>query len=85
MLKWSERRLSPVTVGDCVAVFVPEFDRGKTDPLNIVGVIMEVDKNKKYYVGTKVGKIRNCLERTCFEVLKNRNLEVEDVTPSNQK
>lgn len=79
MKKRAEKILSPAAVGDCVAVFISEFDRGKADPPNVLGVVIEVHENGRFTVGTKVGIFRNQMERTCFEVTKYKGLKTEDV------
>ena len=78
MLKRSRGKLQQPKVGDCVAVFVSEFDRGRGDPANLVGKIIEI-KNDKYKIGTKGGMINNWLERNCFEVTKFRGLQDKDI------
>ena len=46
-----------------------EYDRGRGNPPNIIGVIMEI-KDDKYRVGTRAGIIQNSLSRNCFECVK---------------
>ena len=78
MLNRTNKKLSPASVGDCVAVFTSEFDRGKADPPNIIGIITAVDENNKYTVTTSVGIIKDKLERNCFEILKYKAPEIKD-------
>lgn len=78
MLNRTNKKLSPASVGDCVAVFTSEFDRGKADPPNIIGIITAVDENNKYTVTTTVGTIKDRLERNCFEILKYKAPEIKD-------
>ena len=67
-----------VKVGECVAVFVPEFDRGKGDPPNVIGVVLEIE-NKRFKIGTKAGIIKNWLGRNSFESVKYKGLKKEQV------
>ena len=78
MLKRSDCRLSAAEIGDAAIVSVPEFDRGRSDPPNIIGVILGV-KDKKYQIGTKEGIIEQWLERNCFEVTKFKGIRAADV------
>ena len=55
-------------MGEYVAIFMSEFDRGHGDPPNIVGVILEI-KDKKYKIGTKAGVVSNWLKRNAFECI----------------
>lgn len=79
MIKQSKKKLKPASVGDHVAVFSSEFDRGRGDPANVIGVITHIDENEKYTVATSVGKIKNKLERNCFDVVKYKGLDVTNV------
>ena len=78
MLRRTRRKLKNALPGDCVAISVSEFDRGRGDPANIIGVILEVN-DSNYKIGTKAGKIDNWLERNAFECLKYKGINVEDV------
>ena len=49
-------------VGDCVAVAVPEFDRGRCDPPNIVGIILDISEDSKFKIGTRSGILSTRLE-----------------------
>ena len=80
MMERSKKKLKEASVGDCVAVFTSEFDRGRGDPQNIIGIVTEVDENKKYTIATKAGTINKKLERNCFEVLKYRGIQIDDVS-----
>lgn len=79
MLNRSQKKLKEVSPGDCVAVFTSEFDRGKGDPANIIGLVLEVNENKKYKIGTKAGIIQTWLERNCFESINYKGLEKENI------
>ena len=78
MVKRTRGKLQEASPGDCVAVFVSEFDRGRGDPANIVGVILEI-KDNKYRVGTKAGIIKNWLQRNCFECTRYKGLKRDDI------
>lgn len=80
MLRRAEKKLGQVFVGNCVTVAVPEFDRGRGDPPNVVGVVMEIDQvSQKYKIGTRAGIIETYLERNSFEVVSFKGLRVSDV------
>ena len=76
MKKRTRGKFQDVKVRDCVAVFVSEFDRGKGDPRNIIGVVTEVN-NDMYRIGTRGGIIYKYLLRTCFECVKYKGLTVD--------
>ena len=78
MVNRTAAKLQDVKVGYCVAVFVSEFDMGRGDPANLVGVVLEI-KNEKYRVGTRGGIIKSWLERNCFERVKYSGLKAIDV------
>jgi len=54
MLKATESRFGSVDVGTTVRVPIDSVDRGKTDPRNVLGVVMGND-NGYYKIGTQHG------------------------------
>ena len=74
----SQKKLKPVSVGDCVSVYVSEFDRGRGDPPNVIGVVLEI-KGETFKIGTRGGIIKDWLHRNCFELLKYKNLKKENI------
>lgn len=49
-------------------------DKGRSDVTNVIRVILEVYKNKRYMIGIKVGVVDRLLERN---VLKLSNVNVQ--------
>ena len=78
MIEWTNNKLNPVNIGDCVNVFVPSFDRGRGDPANLTGVVIDI-KDGRYKIGTKGGSIKNWLERNSFENIDYHGLSGNDV------
>ena len=79
MLSRSKKKLKPPSVGDCVALTVSEFDRGRGDPANIIGVILEITADMKYRVGTRGGEVDHFLERNAFELTNFKGLNRNDI------
>ena len=75
MLSRSSRKLLPLSPGDNVAVPVPKFDRSNGDLPNIIGVILTIDENGLYTIGTKSGRIKGKLSRGQFEPISYKGLE----------
>jgi len=44
-------------VGENVAIPIPMVDRGRGDPRNILGVILDCDEHNIYTIAVKTGKI----------------------------
>lgn len=82
MLSRTRNKLKEVRPGECVAVFVSEFDRGRGDPANIVGVVLEA-KDGRYRIGTRAGIIKNWLERNSFERTKFTGISKKNI-PNNE-
>lgn len=57
---------------------VSEFDRGRGDPANLIGVIMSENEGK-FQIGTKHGIVNNWLERNSLQATKYKNLKLCDV------
>ncbi|KAK7499169.1 hypothetical protein BaRGS_00009716 [Batillaria attramentaria] len=54
MVSRSTARIKPIETGDNILVPVPEFDRGRGDPANLLGVILDNGVDG-FRGGTKVG------------------------------
>ena len=79
MLSRTNRKLRSLQVGDNVLIPVSEFDRGRGDPLNLIGVVLENNINGNVKVGTKAGVLQGWLSRSQVEFAKQVLLKVEDV------
>ena len=81
MLRLSNNKFVAATVGNNnVRVPVPEFDRGKCAPRNIIGVVMEADEEKSLYrIGTSLGVLNAMFTRSQFEICQEKFMSVEDV------
>ena len=81
MIERTNKKLTEVKVGDCVNVTVPAFDRGRGDPANLIGVVLNINEDK-FKIGTKGGIIENWLPRNCFDRVKYEGLSVSEVPPT---
>lgn len=79
MKEFSAKRFKAAEVGQCVKVPVPEVDRGKTDPRNILAVVIEVTEDGCYRLGTKNGVLKQLYARNQFDPCKESFLSVEEV------
>ncbi|XP_070182237.1 KRAB-A domain-containing protein 2-like [Littorina saxatilis] len=55
MLKRSRIEMIPGEIGQTVLVPIPSVDRGRGDPRNIVGVIVDRDVNENYTIAVRAG------------------------------
>ncbi|KAG1650691.1 Solute carrier family 22 member 7 [Nymphon striatum] len=55
MVKRSRRIMDRGNIGNNVTVLIPMVDRGRGDPRNIMGMIMDIDKNDNYAIAVKYG------------------------------
>ena len=53
MVKRSRVTFSKVKVGDNVTVPIPSVDQGRTDPRNIIGIIIAVSENNMYNIAVR--------------------------------
>src|SRR5215510_6236601 len=53
MVSLSNSRLTAVDIGTNVVVRVPDFDRGRLAPRNVVAVVVDVNSSGLYLLGTK--------------------------------
>ena len=55
MVKRSKRIMTTVKVGDNVTVPVPNVDRGRADPRNLIGVVLDISDADMYTIAVKGG------------------------------
>jgi hypothetical protein len=68
MVKRSRIVLVAGQVEDNVAVPIPLVDRGRGDPRNILGIILDRDENDQYTIGVKCGILAGKFSRNQFDV-----------------
>lgn len=76
ILHSSRQKFSPAKTGDTVRIRVPDIDRGRLDPKNILAVVVAVD-NDFHTLGTKGGVINQLYTRNQFAVCKEQLLSPE--------
>ena len=59
MVKRPRIELQAGNIGDNVALPVPMVDRGRGDPRNILGVIIDMNENDLYTIATPHGILSN--------------------------
>lgn len=79
MLETTKKKFKPAQVGLSVRIPVPDVDRSRTDHRNILGVIMSVEDDDFYRLGTLHGIIKQLFARNQFDICKQKFLAVEDV------
>ena len=62
-----------------VAVPIPMVDRGRGDPRNILGVILDRDENDLYRIVVKEGVLKTKYTRTEFTLCRQHLLTIDDV------
>ena len=79
MVKRSRRVLTEAKVGDNVTVPIPNVDRGRTDPKNLIGVIVERDSQELYQIATKSGVLDGKFSRNQFDICGYALYSIEDM------
>ena len=82
MLRLSNSKFTPASIGDSVRIPVPEVDRSKCAARNVIGVVMDINDDKMYKIGTSQGVLKNLFTRVQFDVCKESFLNPEDVPVS---
>ncbi|XP_063584685.1 uncharacterized protein LOC134762243 [Penaeus indicus] len=72
MVKWSRIDLAAGEPLDNAAVLIPLVDRGRGDPQNILGVVLE--QNDMYTTGVKAGVLKAKLSSNQFDLCTHRLL-----------
>ena len=69
---------SKVKVGDNVTVPIPSVDHGRTDPRNIIGIIIAVSENNMYTVAVKGGVLNGRYSRNQFDECATSLFSMDD-------
>ena len=84
MVSRSVAKLKTIEVGDNVLIPVSEFDRGRGDPANLIGIVLEKG-DSGFRVGTKAGILagrfsRNQIALTKFKGISSKMIPDNDIT-----
>jgi len=64
----SINKFPPASIGDMVRVTIPDVDRGRGDPRNILFVVVSINNGDYYELGNKEGTIEQYYTRSQFDV-----------------
>ncbi|XP_071111144.1 uncharacterized protein [Haliotis cracherodii] len=78
MVKRSKRVLGPVSVGDNVTVPIPHVDRGRGDPRNIIGVVIECSDNDMFTIAVEGGVLNGKYSCNQFDVCVTKLYNADD-------
>jgi len=84
MIKRSRLENVPGKVGDNITIPIPLVDRGRGDPRNIVGVIVDRDENDLYKISVKGGILNGKYSRNQFDLCNYALLTTNDVSQDNE-
>ena len=66
--------------GDNVTVPIPLVDRGRADPRNIMGIIIDRDSNDLYRIAVRGGILKGKYARNQFDLCAQKLLNYDDVS-----
>jgi len=79
MVSVSNSRLPAVDIGTHVVIRVPDRDRGRLAPKNILAVVVDVSCSGLYLLGTKKGLLERLYARNEFRTANDNFIEAHDV------
>lgn len=79
MLKVSNLKFPAGKVGDTVKLRIPDVDRARSDPRNLLAVILEVQNEEFYQLGTKQGRLSQLYTRNQFTICEEKFILLDDV------
>jgi hypothetical protein len=82
MVSLSNSRLPAVDIGTNVVVRVPDLDRGRLGPRNVLAVVVNVSSSGLYLLGTKEGILERLYARNELTTADNNFIEAHNVTSS---
>ena len=80
MVKRSRRIMDRGNVGNNVTIPIPMVDRGRGDPRNIMGIILDIDENNNYTIAVKSGILSGKYTRNQFDLCTYELYSKDDVT-----
>ena len=83
ILSTTAKRFIPASVGDNVAIPIPDIDKGRNEFRNALGVITNISGNGNYVIGTSHGTLKQKYARSQFIPAKGSRLEVDAVPEDN--
>ena len=80
MVKRSRLEHVPGDPGDNVTIPIPLVDRGKGDPRNVIGVILDRNENDMYRIAVKEEILKGRYSRNQFDVCTQQLYGLSDVS-----
>lgn len=79
MVKRARIELGDAKVGDNVAIPIPAVDRGRGDPRNLLGVVVDRDDHMMHIIATSKGTLKGKYSRNQFLLCPEKLLQIEDM------
>ena len=79
MLVNSAKRFKPAEVGNTVMVLIPDVDRGRADFKNIKAIVLSVNGDGMYQLGTEFGTLDQMYSRNQFAPTIENFISIADV------
>lgn len=80
MLALSNSKFPPSEIGTSVVVRVPDVDRGRLAPRNVLAVVTQVESSGLYKLGTKNGTLERLYARNEFTIADSNFVEQSEVS-----
>lgn len=66
-------------MNDCILVAVPKVDRGPSDSINVVNVIVSQNEHKLHQLGTILGLIKGWYDFASVKLVESNFFKTENV------
>ncbi|GFT54299.1 KRAB-A domain-containing protein 2 [Nephila pilipes] len=66
--------------GDTVKLRIPDVDRARRDPRNLLAAILEIQNEEFYQLGTKQGRLSQLYARNQFTICEEKFILLDDVS-----
>ncbi|XP_068209216.1 uncharacterized protein [Palaemon carinicauda] len=80
MVKRSRLERVPGDPGDNVTIPIPLVDRGKGDPQNVIGVILDRNENDMYRIGVRDGILKGHYSRSQFDICSHQLYSIDEIS-----
>ncbi|XP_050303513.1 SCAN domain-containing protein 3-like [Anthonomus grandis grandis] len=79
MIALSNSKLPPIDVGKTVIIRVPDVDRGRLAPRNVLAVVLSINDSGLYQLGTKDGTLQSLYSRNEFTLADSDFIDISTV------
>ncbi|KAK9679289.1 hypothetical protein QE152_g40145 [Popillia japonica] len=80
MLRTSKKKFPAAQIGDTVRIQVPDVDRGRTDPRNVLAIVVGIQNSDFNKLANKNGTLKELFTGNQFEIFKEKLISIDEIS-----